>query len=186
LVTITRAQPRHPSLLILDNPLQRLDGILLFPDLLLQTIKTLEDQPHVDAHLVDVLAMTVHSTRHMVDLFLVVLERLLLGNDIGAEVRLQSIALTGRSIRGSTARKGRPHLYLQLKVFRQHSHLDGGRVADCLRRLVQTFIGLLPVKNPSLEKIVENGIVQLLLVQSQQVVMASDHIGPETIIRMEI
>jgi hypothetical protein len=31
----------------------------------------------------------------MVDLFLVVLERLLLGNDVGPELGLQPIALTG-------------------------------------------------------------------------------------------
>jgi len=95
LITTARAQPRHPSLLVLDDPFQGLDGVLLFPDLLLKTVKTLQDQSHVDAHLVDVLTMTVYPTRNMVDLLLVILERLLLGNNVGTKLSLQPIALSG-------------------------------------------------------------------------------------------
>jgi len=95
LITTARTQPRHPSLLVLDDPLQCLDGILLLPDLLLQTIETLQDQSHVDTHLVDVLTVTVYPTRDMVDLLLVILESLLLGNDVGTKFGLQPIALSG-------------------------------------------------------------------------------------------
>ena len=83
------------GLLVLDDPLQRLDGVLLLPDLLLQTIETFQNQSHVDAHLVDVLTVTVYPTRDMIDLLLVILECLLLGNDIGTKLSLQPIALSG-------------------------------------------------------------------------------------------
>jgi len=91
---MARANPGHPRLLVLNDPFQGLDGVLLFPDLLLKTIETFQDQTHVDAHLIDILSMTVHSTSDMVNLFLVVLEGLLLGNNIGPEVSLQTITLT--------------------------------------------------------------------------------------------
>ena len=92
---MAQANPGHPYLLILDDPLQRLDGVLLLPYLLLKTVKTLQDQSHVDAHLVDVLTMTVYPTRNMVDLLLVILERLLFGNNVGTKLSLQPIALSG-------------------------------------------------------------------------------------------
>jgi len=92
---MARANSGHPSLLVLDDPLQCFNGVLLFPDLLLKTIETLQDQSHVDAHLVDILAVTIDPTSNMVDLPLVIFERLLLLNDVGSEVRLQSIALSG-------------------------------------------------------------------------------------------
>jgi len=95
LIAITRTQPRHPSLLVFDDPLQRFDGVLLFPDLLLKMIEMFQDQSHVDAHLVDILTMTVYPTRNMVNLLLVILEGVLLGNDVGSELSLQSIALSG-------------------------------------------------------------------------------------------
>ena len=79
---MTRANPCHPRLLVLNDPLQRLDGVLLFPDLLLKMIQMFQDQLHVDAHLVDVLSVTIYPTGNMVNLLLVVLERLLLGNDV--------------------------------------------------------------------------------------------------------
>jgi len=183
---VARANPGHPSLLILDDPLQCFNGILLLPDLLLETIEMFEDQSHVNAHLVDLLSMTIHPAGNMIDLLLVILEGLLLGNDVSPEVRLQSVALVEQSIRGSITRKGCSYLLFQLKVFGQHSHLDSSRMTHGLRRLVQAIIGLLPIEDPGLEKIVQDRIVQLLLVQSQQVVMASDHVSPEAIIHVEI
>jgi len=90
---MTRANPSHPRLLVVDDPLQRVNGVLLLPDLLLEAIKTFWDQPHVNAHLVDLLSVMVHPTSNMVDLLLVVLEGFLLGNNVGSEVSLQSIAL---------------------------------------------------------------------------------------------
>ena len=71
-------------------------------------------------------------------------------------------------------------------MFSQHPHLNRGRVADNLCRLVKPFVGLFPVQDPSLEKIVQNGIVQRLLIQCQQVVMTPDHVSPKAIIHVEI
>jgi len=93
---VARANPGHPRLLIFDNPFQGINGVLLFPDLLLETVETLQDQSHVDAHLVDLLSMTVHPTGDVVNFLLVVPEGLFLGKDIGLELRFQSIALLHR------------------------------------------------------------------------------------------
>jgi len=81
--------------LIFYDSLQRFDGVLLLPDLLLKTVETFQNQSHVDAHFVDVLTMTVYPTRNMVNLLLVILEGILLGNDVGMKLSLQSIALSG-------------------------------------------------------------------------------------------
>jgi len=91
---MARSNPSHPRLLVFNDSLQRVYGVLLLPDLLLEAIKTFKDQSHVNAHFVDLLPMTIHSTRNVINLLLVVLEGLLLGNDVGPEVRFQSITLT--------------------------------------------------------------------------------------------
>ena len=86
-------KPSHPRLLILNDPLQRINGVLLFPDLLLQPVETFQDQPHVDTHLIDVLPVTVDSTSNMVYLPLVVLKSLLFLDDVSPEICFQAIAL---------------------------------------------------------------------------------------------
>jgi len=58
-------------------------------------VETFQNQPHVDAHLVDILTVTVYPTRNMVDLLFVILEGVLLGNNVGSELSLQPIALSG-------------------------------------------------------------------------------------------
>ena len=90
---MTRTNSSHPCLLIFDDPFQCIDGVLLFPDLLLKPVKTLQHQLHVDTDLVDVLAMTIDMPRGVLNLPLVIVKSLLLRNDIGPEVCLQSITL---------------------------------------------------------------------------------------------
>jgi len=75
-------------LLIIDDPLQHFNRVLLLPDLLLESIETLQDKPHVDAHLVNLLSMAIHPTSDMVHLLLVVLKGLLLGDNVSPEVSL--------------------------------------------------------------------------------------------------
>jgi len=90
---MARANSGHPRLLVLDDPLQRFDSVLLLPDLLLEMIETLQDQSHINTHLVDILAMTVDPISNMVHLPLVVLKRLLLLDNVSPEIRFQSIVL---------------------------------------------------------------------------------------------
>jgi len=92
---MTRADSHHPSLLVLNDPLQRVNGVLLFPNLLLEQVKTFQDQPHVDTDLVDVLVVTIDTPRGMLNLPLVIVEGFLFRNDIGPEISLQPIALKG-------------------------------------------------------------------------------------------
>ena len=91
---MARVDPSHPRLLVLDDPFQRVNGLLLVEDLLLELIQTLQDHPHVDADLINILAMTIDTPSGVFDLPLVIRESLVLGNDIGPELRFQSIALT--------------------------------------------------------------------------------------------
>jgi len=93
LVTTTNAQPGYPILLILHNPLQRINSLLLAQDLLLKLIQTLQDHPHVNTDLIDVLSMMVNTPSGVFDLSFVICKRLLFGNDIGPELRFQLIAL---------------------------------------------------------------------------------------------
>jgi len=130
--------------------------------------------------------MTIDLSSDEVNLSLVICECLLFLNDIGPNISLQSIVLKEQSVCGSKARKGHSCLNLQLKIFSQHPHMDCGRVADSLRCLVQLLIGFLPVQDSSLEKIIQDRIVQHLLVQGQKIVMGPDHIGPKMIIDIEI
>jgi len=92
---MTRVQPCHPHLLILDDPLQCGDGVLLLPDLALEFLQMVEDETHIDTHFVDILAVTIDMSRDVFDFLFVIIEGLLLGNDIGPEVRFQSITLKG-------------------------------------------------------------------------------------------
>jgi len=80
-------------LLIFDYSLQGINRLLLAQDLLLELIQTLQDHPHVDADLVDILSMMVNMPSGVFDLLFVIRERLLFGNNIGPELHLQSIAL---------------------------------------------------------------------------------------------
>jgi len=79
--------------LILDDPLQRVNHLLLAQDLLLELIQTLQDHPHVDADLIDVLSMTINTPHGVFNLSLMIFKRLLFGNDIGPELCLQPITL---------------------------------------------------------------------------------------------
>jgi len=115
---VARTDPGYPRLLVLNDPLQRVYSLLLFQGLLLKLVQALQDQSHVNAHLVDVNSMTVNPLGNMIDLLLVVLEDLLFGNYVGSEIRLQSITLKASSIRGSTARKDGAYLSLKSKVLR--------------------------------------------------------------------
>jgi len=93
LVTTKNAQPGYPILLILHNPLQRVNSLLLAQDLLLELIQTLQDHPHVDTDLIDVFTMMINAPSGVFDLSLVISKRLLFSNNIGPELRLQSITL---------------------------------------------------------------------------------------------
>jgi len=92
---MARADSSHPRLLVLDDPLQRVNGVLLLPDLLLESVKTFEDHPHVDTDLVDILAVTIDMPGGVLNLLFVIIKGLLLCNDVGPEVCLQPIALKG-------------------------------------------------------------------------------------------
>jgi len=92
---MTRVNSSHPRLLVLNDPFQRINGVLLFPDLLLEPVKTLQDHLHVNTDLVDVLAVMIDTPRGVLDLPFLIVKSLLLGNDISPEIRLQPIALKG-------------------------------------------------------------------------------------------
>jgi len=93
--------------LVLDNPLQHLYGLLLFQGFLLKLVQAFQDHSHVDAHLVDVNSMAVNPLGNVINLLLVVLEDLLFGNNIGPEVRFQSIALKSTVSSWLNSTKGR-------------------------------------------------------------------------------
>ena len=90
---MTRTNPGHPRLLVLDDPFQSINGLLLIENLLLEFVKTLQDHPHVDTDLVDILAMAIDAPRGVFDLPLVILEGLFFCNDIGSKIRFQLITL---------------------------------------------------------------------------------------------
>jgi len=90
---VAQADPSHPCLLILNDPLQHVDSLLLAQDLLLELIQTSQDHPHVDANLINVLPMTINTPRGVFDLLLVIIKRFLFGNNVGPKLRLQSIVL---------------------------------------------------------------------------------------------
>jgi len=92
---MARANSSHPCLLIFDNPFQHIDGVLLFPDLLFEPVKTFQHQPHVDTDLIDILVMMIDTPCGVLNLSLVIVKHFLLHNDISPEVRLQPIALKG-------------------------------------------------------------------------------------------
>jgi len=92
---MTRVNPSHPCLLIFNDPLRCVNGILLFPDLLLEPVKMFQYQSHINTDLVDILAMTIDTPRGVFNLSFVIVKSLLLHNDIGPEVCLQPIALKG-------------------------------------------------------------------------------------------
>jgi len=92
---MTRTDSCHPSLLVLNDPFQRIDSVLLLPDFLLKPVKMFQDQPHINTDLVDVFTVTIDAPRGVLDLPFVIVESLLLHNDVGPEISLQSIALKG-------------------------------------------------------------------------------------------
>ena len=115
---MARTDPGYPHLLVLDDPLQRVNSLLLLQSPLLKLVQPLQNHSHVNTHFVDIGLMMVNPLGHMVDLLLVVLERLLLSNDIGSEVRLQSIALKAPSVCGKIAQKDGANLCLKSEVLR--------------------------------------------------------------------
>jgi len=100
---MTNARPGYPILLVLYDPLQCGDSVLLFEDLLLELVQMFQDQPHINNHLVDVLSMTIDSSsdKFKVNLSLVISEHLLLLNDVSPDICFQSIALKEQSVHGS-------------------------------------------------------------------------------------
>ena len=121
----------------------------------------------------------------MINLFLVVLEDLLFGNDIGPEVRFQSIALIYRQFVTRLHESG-TDLGLQVEMFRQHPHTQRGRVTHGLSRLVQPFAWRLPVQDPHLQKIKQNLIVHDISVEHQEILVRSDHVRPKEIIVVKV
>ena len=142
---MARVNPGHPRLLVFNNPFQCVNGVLLLPNLLLESVKTFQDHSHVDTNLIDILVMTIDAPCGVLNLPLVIGKRLLFRNDISLEVRFQPIALKKQSVHGSKARKGRSCLGLQIEVLGKHPHVYRGQVTHSLCRLVETFVWCTPV-----------------------------------------
>ena len=84
------------------------------------------------------------------------------------------------------ARKGRPHLGLQVEVLCQHPHVHRGRVTHGLRRLVESFVWYFPIQGPHLQEVVQYFVVQRVPIQHQQILVRTDHVHPQDIIMMKI